>query len=73
MAKEIRIQVDDETYAQLERLAAGGHAQPEQYAAKLLTADLARARFTEAAKVFAAEHAEGFAARFGGGERQAAA
>ncbi|MGP3636362.1 hypothetical protein ACTU45_23915 [Streptomyces sp. 24-1644] len=73
MAKEIRIEVDDETYEQLERLAAGGHAPPEQYAAKLLTADITRARFAEAAKAFAAEHAEGFAARFGGGKRQAAA
>lgn len=71
MAREIRIQVDDETYEQLERLAAGGPA--EQYAAQLLTADIARARFKEAAKSFADEHGAGFAARFGGGEGQAAA
>ncbi|MEW2490815.1 hypothetical protein [Streptomyces sp. NPDC048411] len=73
MAREIRINVDDETYEQLERLAADGHAEPEQYAAQLLTADIARSRFNEAAKAFRDEHARGFAARFGGGEGQAAA
>ncbi|MFE7779274.1 hypothetical protein ACFU5O_36510 [Streptomyces sp. NPDC057445] len=73
MAREIRIEVDDETYEQLERLAAGGHAEPEQYAAQLLTADITRARFNEAAAGFADEHAAGFAARFGSGPGQAAA
>ncbi|MER7001221.1 hypothetical protein [Streptomyces sp. NPDC000410] len=73
MAREIRIEVDDETYEQLERLAAGGHAEPAQYAAQLLTADITRARFNEAAKAFADEHAAGFAARFGTGQGQAAA
>ncbi|MER7000680.1 hypothetical protein [Streptomyces sp. NPDC000410] len=73
MAREIRIEVDDETYEQLKRLAAGGHAEPEQYAAQLLTADITRARFNEAAKAFADEHAAGFAARFGSGQGQTAA
>ncbi|WP_328862993.1 hypothetical protein [Streptomyces sp. NBC_00306] len=73
MAREIRIEVDDETYEQLKRLAAGGHTEPEQYAAQLLTADITRTRFVEAAGTFAAEHAEGFAAPFGTGEGQAAA
>ncbi|MGW2865604.1 hypothetical protein [Streptomyces sp. NPDC001205] len=73
MGREIRIEIDDETYAELERLAASGHAAPGQYAAQMLTADIARVRFNEAARAFADEHAAGFAARFGGAGGSAAA
>jgi hypothetical protein len=72
MPREIRIEVDDETYEELERLAASGRAEPGQYAAQLLTADISRVRFAAGAKEFAAEHAEGFAARFGGAGQAAA-
>ncbi|MEV0529866.1 hypothetical protein AB0I66_41270 [Streptomyces sp. NPDC050439] len=65
MPKEIRLQIDDETYAELVRQAAGGHVEPDRYAQQLLTADLARPRFNAAAKAFAAEHGPAFAAEFG--------
>ncbi|MEU6680967.1 hypothetical protein [Streptomyces sp. NPDC046925] len=69
MAKEIRLQIDDETYAELVRQAAadGGQAEPDRYAQQLLTADLARPRFTAAAKAFADEHGRAFADEFGAG------
>ncbi|MBC2906740.1 hypothetical protein [Streptomyces cupreus] len=67
MAKELRIQVDDETYEQLARLAADGHVEPGQYASQRLTADLARTRFLEGAKAFADQHGQAFAERFGHG------
>ncbi|WP_405863888.1 hypothetical protein [Streptomyces sp. NBC_00005] len=67
MAKEIRITVDDETFEELQRLAADGHVEPAQYASQRLTADLARVRFLEGAKAFADEHGQAFAERFGTG------
>ncbi|MFI9047395.1 hypothetical protein [Streptomyces sp. NPDC053427] len=73
MAKQLVIEVDDETYEQLARLAAGGHAELQQFAAQRLTADLARLRFDEAARSFAADHGAAFAARFGAGEQGRAA
>ncbi|MDF3144161.1 MULTISPECIES: hypothetical protein [unclassified Streptomyces] len=69
--KEIRIEVDDETYEQLQRLAAG--AEPGQYAKQLLTADLARAQFLDAARSFAGEHGPAFAEHFGAGPSSHAA
>lgn len=65
--------VDDETYAELVRLAANGAVEPGQFAARILTAGITRARFGEAAKDFAAEHAAGFANRFGTGPDRRAA
>ncbi|MFJ9589671.1 MULTISPECIES: hypothetical protein [Streptomyces] len=65
MAKEIRINVDDETYEELQRLAADDHEDPDQYASRRLTADLARTRFLEGAKAFVEEHGQAFADRFG--------
>ncbi|MFD8386177.1 hypothetical protein ACFV2X_48055 [Streptomyces sp. NPDC059679] len=66
MARELRIEIDDDAYEQLQRLAADNQVAAERYAEQLLTADLARARFSEGAVRFIADHAEGFAARFGG-------
>ncbi|MFC9914702.1 hypothetical protein [Streptomyces sp. NPDC059862] len=67
MAKEIRIEVDDETYAELQRLAADGHEEPDQYASRRLTADLARTRFLEGSALFLSTPGmrEEFARRFG--------
>ncbi|MFC8125967.1 hypothetical protein [Streptomyces sp. NPDC057302] len=73
MAKEIRLQMDEETYAELVRQAAGGQVEPDRYAAQLLTADLARPRFTAAAKAFADEHGSAFAEEFGAGTTSHAA
>ncbi|MWA16057.1 hypothetical protein [Streptomyces sp. BA2] len=73
MSKEIRLQKDDETYANLVRQAAGGHIAPDRYARQLQTADLARPRFTAAAKAFADEHGTAFAAEFGTGSTSTAA
>ncbi|MCQ4212587.1 hypothetical protein [Streptomyces longispororuber] len=66
MAREIRIQISDEAYEQLERAAAQKHVQAEVYAGQVLDADLAKARFLEGSALFIAEHAAGFAERFGG-------
>ncbi|MFJ2738131.1 hypothetical protein ACIO3O_00535 [Streptomyces sp. NPDC087440] len=65
MAKEIRVQVDDETYNELVRLAAGDQVEPGQYAGRLLTADITRARFDDAFATFAQEHGAAFARHFG--------
>ncbi|MER5228072.1 MULTISPECIES: hypothetical protein [Streptomyces] len=67
MPKEIRIEVDDETYEELQRLAADGHEEPDQYASRRLTADLARTRFLEGSARFisAPGMREEFARRFG--------
>ncbi|MFD9285907.1 hypothetical protein ACFWD7_53695 [Streptomyces mirabilis] len=73
MPKEIRIKVDDETYQELQRLAADDHEDPDQYASRRLTADLARTRFLEGAKAFVEEHGQAFADRFGTGSSSHAA
>ncbi|MFD3505737.1 hypothetical protein [Streptomyces sp. NPDC058678] len=73
MPKEIRIKVDDETYEQLQRLAADDHENPDQYASRRLTADLAHTRFLEGAKAFVEEHGQAFAERFGTGPSSHAA
>ncbi|MER6253634.1 hypothetical protein ABT224_19990 [Streptomyces sp. NPDC001584] len=66
MAREIRIEISDEAYEQLKRAAAEKRVPAEAYAGQVLDADLARARFREGARLFVAEHAAGFAERFGG-------
>ncbi|WP_434600103.1 hypothetical protein [Streptomyces sp. A5-4] len=66
MPKEIRIEVTDEVYDQLQRLAAVDHVEADQYAAQLLTADLQHARFRESAAAFAEQFGPAFAERFGG-------
>ncbi|MEU8471622.1 hypothetical protein AB0F30_27570 [Streptomyces sp. NPDC029006] len=66
MPREIRIEISDELYEQLQQTAAGLHLPPEAYVGRVLNADLTRTRFREGARAFIAEHAEGFAERFGG-------
>ncbi|MEV5454255.1 hypothetical protein [Streptomyces sp. NPDC052535] len=66
MAQEIRIEISDELYEQLRQAAAERHLPPEAYAGRVLDADLTRERFREGARGFIAEHAAGFADRFGG-------
>ncbi|MEU0029678.1 hypothetical protein [Streptomyces sp. NPDC006335] len=73
MAKEIRIVVDDETFQELQRRAADDREDPDQYASRRLTADLARSRFLEGAKAFAEEHGQAFVDRFGTGPSSHAA
>ncbi|MFF1444608.1 hypothetical protein [Streptomyces sp. NPDC058295] len=73
MAREIRIMIDDETYEELQRLAADDHEDPDQYASRRLTDDLNRARFLEGARAFAEEHGQAFADRFGAGSSSHAA
>ncbi|MCF3105437.1 hypothetical protein IPZ58_28170 [Streptomyces roseoverticillatus] len=65
MAQEIRIQISDEAYEQLQRAAAEKHVLAEEYAGQVLDADLIKVRFLEGAQSFINEHAEGFAERFG--------
>ncbi|MFD5451244.1 hypothetical protein [Streptomyces sp. NPDC127100] len=65
MPREIRIKISDELYEQLQQAAAERHLPPEAYAGQVLDADLTRARFREGARGFIAEHAQGFAERFG--------
>ncbi|MFI9311482.1 hypothetical protein [Streptomyces triculaminicus] len=66
MAQEIRIQISDEAYEQLQRAAAEKHVPAEEYAGQVLDADLIKVRFLEGARSFINEHAEGFTERFGG-------
>lgn len=66
MAREIRIEISDEAYEQLQRAAAEKHVPAEAYAGQVLAADLIKVRFLEGARAFISEHAEGFAERFGG-------
>ncbi|WP_331732248.1 hypothetical protein [Streptomyces sp. NBC_00989] len=73
MAKEIRIQVDDETFEELRRRAADDHEEPDQYASRRLTDDLARTRFIEGARGFVEEHGQAFVDRFGTGPTSHAA
>ncbi|MFF3748658.1 hypothetical protein [Streptomyces kronopolitis] len=63
--RELRISVTDDVYEQLQLLAASNHVHAEEYAARMITDDVARARFLAGADDFISEHAAGFAARFG--------
>ncbi|MGX1955911.1 hypothetical protein ACWIGY_37140 [Streptomyces anulatus] len=63
--RELRVTVTDEVYEQLQELAAGKDVPAEEYAARMLTDDVTRARFLAGAEEFVAEHARGFAERFG--------
>ncbi|MEU5216670.1 hypothetical protein AB0G79_10790 [Streptomyces sp. NPDC020807] len=65
MAREIRIEISDEAYEALERVAAEKHVPAEDYAGRVLDADLTRARFLEGARVFVDQHGKAFAERFG--------
>ncbi|MFF9870198.1 hypothetical protein ACF1G0_33280 [Streptomyces sp. NPDC013953] len=66
MAREIRIEISDEAYEQLQRAAAQKRMAAEAYAGQVLDADLTRVRFVEGARSFISQHAEAFAERFGG-------
>lgn len=69
MSREIRFEVDDETYEKLAALAESSHVTADQLAQQLLTADLDHARFIEGAREFIDRHAAGFADRFGTGHQ----
>ncbi|GAA2622216.1 hypothetical protein [Streptomyces tubercidicus] len=63
--RELRISVTDDVYDELQILAASEHVPAEEYAARMLADDVARARFLTGAGEFISEHAAGFAERFG--------
>ncbi|MGW9436392.1 hypothetical protein [Streptomyces sp. NPDC055607] len=65
MAREIRIEISDEAYEALQRVAAEKHVPAEHYAGSVLDADLTRARFVEGARSFVDRHGRAFAERFG--------
>lgn len=65
MAHEIRIQLSDEAYAALLAQAEEHQEEATALAARLLVDDLTEERFARGARSFAAEHSQGFAARFG--------
>lgn len=65
MAKEIRFEVSDEVYEQLQQAAAEAHVDPAQYAERVVADDVARARFNQAFQASIADNAETFAAAFG--------
>ncbi|MFJ4343303.1 hypothetical protein [Streptomyces sp. NPDC088915] len=63
--RELRVTVTNEVYEQLQALAADSRVPAEEYAARMLTDDVTRARFLAGAEEFVAEHAFGFAEHFG--------
>jgi hypothetical protein len=67
MAREIRIEIDDEQWEQLEREAHQQHEDPGVYAGRVLAAGLNKARFLEGCAQFLATPGmrEEFARRFG--------
>ncbi|MFD7708600.1 hypothetical protein [Streptomyces sp. NPDC059786] len=73
MARELRIEIDDVLYEQLEREAHERHEDPAVYAGRFLAHQLDRARFLEGAQAFAEEHGQAFADRFGTGSSSHAA
>ncbi|WP_031511034.1 hypothetical protein [Streptomyces megasporus] len=62
---ELRVNVPEDVYEQLQVLAANQQMPAEEYAARMLTDDVTRARFVEGARDFIVEHAAEFADRFG--------
>jgi hypothetical protein len=67
MAREIRIEIDDEQYEQLEREAHQLHEDPTVYAGRVLADGLNKARFLDGCAQFLATPGmrEEFARRFG--------
>ncbi|MET8291749.1 hypothetical protein ABZV80_42350 [Streptomyces sp. NPDC005132] len=67
MARELRIEIDDELYEQLAREAGELHEDPTVYAGRVLAHQLDRARFLEGSAQFLSTPGirEEFAARFG--------
>lgn len=66
MAQEIRIQLSDEAYEQLQCAAAAKHLPAEAYAGQALDAGLAVIRFLGGARFFFGQHAEVVVEGFGG-------
>ncbi|WP_327749807.1 hypothetical protein [Streptomyces europaeiscabiei] len=67
MARELRIEIDDEQWAQLEREAHKRHEDPTVYAGRVLAQELNKARFLEGSALFLGTPGvrEEFASRFG--------
>jgi hypothetical protein len=67
MAREIRIEIDDEQYEQLKREAHQRHEDPDVYAGRVLADGLNKARFLQGCAEFLATPGmrEEFASRFG--------
>ncbi|MGR3935236.1 hypothetical protein [Streptomyces sp. BRA346] len=63
--RELRINVTEDVYDQIQILAARIQVPAEEYAARMLADDVAHARFLEGAENFIAEHGIAFAERFG--------
>ncbi|MGW1047282.1 hypothetical protein [Streptomyces sp. NPDC002547] len=74
MGKELRIQLDDEQYEQLEREAHERREDPTVYAGRVLARELGKARFLEGSALFLSTPGvrEEFASRFGPGPGTAA-
>lgn len=64
---ELRIQLSEEHYGEVQRAAADEHVDPAVYVSRMVAGDLERSRFTAGAGAFIAEHAAGFADHFGSG------
>lgn len=67
MAREIRIELDEEQYEQLEREAHERHEDPTVYAGRVLAQELNKARFIEGSALFLSTPGvrDEFASRFG--------
>jgi hypothetical protein len=67
MAREIRIEIDDEQFELLEREAHERHEDPTVYAGRVLAQGLNKARFLEGSALFLSSPGvrEEFARRFG--------
>ena len=67
MARELRIELNDDEYEQLAREARERHEDPTVYAGRVLAQELNKARFLEGSALFLAAPGlrEEFADRFG--------
>ncbi|MFI9248030.1 hypothetical protein ACIGXF_36965 [Streptomyces sp. NPDC053086] len=67
MARELRIELDDDQYEQLAREAHERHEDPTVYAGRVLAQELNKARFLEGSALFLSTPGmrEAFASRFG--------
>lgn len=63
--RELRISITEEVYEQLKLLAADHQVPAEEYAARMIADDVARARFLTGAREFITENADYFTERFG--------
>jgi hypothetical protein len=65
MAKEIQVELSDETAAAVQRAAEAEHVDPSTYVGSLIEANVSRVVFLDGAQACIDEHADGFARRFG--------